>query len=65
MPLLPDEPGSPDRILYVYKPNSLYNRRFLQRRRLKELLGRSHRPLIGRAMSMRKKGFLAVDSWRW
>jgi hypothetical protein len=59
MPLEPDDPVSPDRILYVYKPNSLYNRRFLQRRRLKELLGREHRALVGKAMSMRKRDFLA------
>lgn len=59
MPLQPDDPVSPDRILYVYKPESLYNRRFLQRRRLKELLGKEHRPLVGRAMAMRKKDFVA------
>lgn len=59
MPLQPDDPVSPDRILYVYKPESLYNRRFEQRRRLKELLGREHRRLVGRAMSMRKRDFLA------
>lgn len=59
MPLQPDDPVSPDRILYVYKPDSLYNRRFRQRRRLKELLGKEHRPLIGRAMRASKKEFLA------
>lgn len=59
MPLEADDPVSPDRVLYVYKPESLYNRRFEQRRRLKELLGREHRRLVGRAMSMRKKNFLA------
>jgi hypothetical protein len=48
MPLQPDDPVSPDRILYVYKENSLYNRRFEQRRRLKELLG-PHRPLVEEA----------------
>lgn len=58
MPLQPDDPVSPERILYVYKENSLYNRRFLQRQRLKEMLGREHRRLVGRAMSMRKKDFL-------
>lgn len=59
MPLQPDDPVAPDRILYVYKPESLYNRRFLQRRRLKELLGKKHRPLIGKAMAMCKRDFLA------
>jgi hypothetical protein len=59
MPLQRDDPVSPDRILYVYKPNSLYNRRFEQRRRLKELLGKDHRVLIGRAMRATKREFVA------
>lgn len=59
MPLEPDDPVSSDRILYVYKPKSLYNRWFVQRRRLKELLGREHRALVGKAMSMLKGDFLA------
>lgn len=58
MPLQQDDPVAPDRILYVYKENSLYNRRFLQRRRLKELLGKEHRRLVGKAMAMRKGDFL-------
>lgn len=58
LPLQPDDPVSAERILYVYKPNSLYNRRFEQRRRLKELLGKSHRPLVGKAMWQRKKDFV-------
>ncbi len=58
MPLGADDPVAPDRILYVYKANSLYNRRFVQRRRLKELLGRSHRKLVGNAMSVRKRDFV-------
>ncbi|HUY90836.1 MAG TPA: hypothetical protein VMV10_19025 [Pirellulales bacterium] len=59
LPLEPDDPVSAERILYVYKPESLYNRRFEQRRRLKELLGKKHRPLVGKAMRMRKKDYLA------
>lgn len=59
MPLQQDDPVSPDRILYVYKENSLYNRRFRQRRRLKELLGKEHRALVGRAMRATKTEFLA------
>lgn len=61
MPLQPDDPVSPDRISYVYKEGSLYNRRFLQRRRLKELLGREHRVIIGRAMRATKKEFVASE----
>lgn len=58
MPLQPDDPVAPDRILYIYKENSLYNRRFEQRRRLKELLGKEHRRLVGKAMGRRKGDFL-------
>jgi hypothetical protein len=64
MPLDPEDPVAPDRILYVYRPNSLYNRRFLQRRRLKELLGKDDRRLVGMAMRSRKRDFLRelIDS---
>jgi len=50
MPLLPDDVFFPDRVTYVYRENSLYNRRFEQRRRLKELLGKDHRCLVSDAM---------------
>lgn len=59
MPLQPDDPVSPERILYVYTKESLYNRRFFQRRRLKELLGKEHRSLVGSAMRATKKEFVA------
>jgi hypothetical protein len=49
LPLEPDDEFFPDRITYLYRENSLYNRRFEQRRRLKELLGRQHRPLVEHA----------------
>jgi len=45
MPLEAEDEFFPDRITYLYRPNCLYNRRFEQRMRLKELLGR-HRPLV-------------------
>jgi hypothetical protein len=48
MPLHRDDQFIPERITYVYRSNSLYNRRFEQRKRLKELLGR-HRPLVEHA----------------
>lgn len=49
MPLAPDDEFFPERITYFYRENSLYNRRFEQRRRLKELLGQRHRGLVGHA----------------
>jgi len=60
LPLRPDDPVDPVRILYVFKENSVYNRRFEQRRRMKELLGRRYRPLVQQAKYHRqtKKMFL-------
>jgi hypothetical protein len=49
MPLNVDDEFFPDHITYVYRENSLYNRRFEQRRRLKELLGKEHRSLVEHA----------------
>ncbi len=51
MPLERDDDFFPDRITYLYRENSLYNRRFEQRRRLKELLGKRHRPLVEHAQN--------------
>lgn len=48
LPLEPDDMFFSDRITFVYKENSLYNRRFEQRRRLKELLG-ENRSLVEHA----------------
>jgi hypothetical protein len=45
---------------YVYKPTSRYNRRFEQRQRLKELLGKQYRPLVGKAKYHTKRVFLDV-----
>lgn len=59
LPLLPDDPVDPMRILYLFKPESLYNRRFEQRMRMKELLGRSHRKLVGEAKYYTKSMFLS------
>ncbi len=50
MPLEPDDQFFPDHITYLYRENSLYNRRFEQRRRLKEILGK-YRPLVEHAKS--------------
>lgn len=53
MPLEPDDWFYEDRITYLYRNNSLYNRRFEQRRRMKELLGREFRSLVGQAQHKR------------
>lgn len=57
LPLEPDDFFYPDRIIYLFRSNSLYNRRFHQRRRMKRLLG-THRTLVGKAMSETKEMFL-------
>ena len=49
LPLEPTDPVDRMFILYVFKEGSLYNRRFKQRRRMKELLGREYRKLVERA----------------
>lgn len=45
------------RITYVFRSNSLYNRRFHHRRQMKKLL-RLHRKLVGDAKSETKAMFL-------
>lgn len=59
-PLRPDDPVDPMYILYVFKENSTYNRRYEQRKRMKELLGRRYRSLVEKAKYHRhtKKMFL-------
>lgn len=57
LPLLPDDFFYPDRITYVFRENSLFNRRFHQRRRMKMLLG-EHRPLVSDAKATTKELFL-------
>lgn len=51
LPLEPDDEFYATRITYLYRENSLYNRRFEQRQRMKELLGRRYRRLVGDAKS--------------
>ncbi len=58
MPLEPEDEFFPDRVTYIYRANSLYNRRFEQRRRLKELLGKRLRPLVETAKRRTKTLFL-------
>ncbi|MBA4020275.1 MAG: hypothetical protein C0483_24200 [Pirellula sp.] len=46
MTLEEEDVFDPDFISYLYRENSVYNRRFDQRKRMKELLGRKHRHLV-------------------
>lgn len=68
-PLRPDDPVDPMYILYVFRESSLYNRRFQQRQRMKELLGRRYRSLVQKAKYHRhtKKMFLEslTDEQAW
>ena len=59
VPLLPDDPVDPWRILYLYRSGSIPNRRFEQRMRMKELLGKRYRALVGEAKHFTKELFLA------
>ena len=45
-------------VTYIFKPTSRYNRRFEQRKRLKELLGQRFRPLVETAKRHTKTIFL-------
>lgn len=58
LPLQPDDCFFPDRVTYQFRQNSLYNRRYQQRVRLKELLGRRWRPLVEDAKRFTKTIFL-------
>jgi len=58
MPLEPDDEFFPYRVTYLYRPDSLYNRRFEQRQRPKELLGRRWRPLVEAAKRRTKTLFI-------
>lgn len=58
LPLQPTDCFYPDRVTYCYRTNSVYNRRFEQRQRLKELLGRRWRPLVEDAKRFTKTIFL-------
>lgn len=57
-PLEPDDPVDSMFVTYVFKENSVYNRRYEQRRKLKRLLGKAHRPLVTSAKRSSKRIFL-------
>lgn len=58
LPLQTDDWFYAERITYLYRENSLYNRRFEQRKRLKELLGKRWRKLVEEAKWHTKTIFL-------
>ncbi len=58
LPLQQEDWFYPDRITYIYSENSLFRKRFEQRKRMKELLGKKHRPLVETAKRSTKKIFL-------
>lgn len=62
MPLQPDDNFYFGFITYLYRPNSLYNRRFEQRMRMKQLLG-PNRKLVGEAKQSTKGLFLQMLTW--
>jgi hypothetical protein len=62
LPLEPDDPVRGRYILYVYKENSLYNRRFEQRQRMKDLLGRKFAPLVEAAKYQRHTKQMFLES---
>lgn len=49
LPIEPTDWFYATRITYRYRENSVYNRRFLQRKQMKELLGKKLRPLVEKA----------------
>ena len=50
LPVEPDDPLYEQRITYLFRENSIYNRRFQQRQKLKQLLGNKERKLVGVAI---------------
>ncbi len=58
LPLRPNDPVDPQRILYVFKEGSRYNLRFEQRQRMKQLLGKRYRPLVTMAKRSTRRAFL-------
>lgn len=64
LPLDQDDWFFPDRITYQYKESSPYNRRFLLRQQMKQLLGRKFRTLVTRAKRSNKGEFLQSLSTR-
>jgi len=62
LPLEPDDPVDSVFVLYVFKQGSRYNRRFEQRRRLKQLLGKRFRTLVEKAKYKRATKRLFLET---
>lgn len=60
MPVEPDDPVDPRRVLYIYNAESPYNRRVEQRKWLKHRLGKGWRRLVQKAMRQTKRDFLRL-----
>lgn len=61
-PLQADDPVDPMFVTYVFKENSVYNRRYEQRQKLKALLGKTHRPLVTSARRSTKQAFINAST---
>lgn len=53
LPLEPNDMLYERHITYYFRENSLYNRRFEQRKKLKQLLGKKNRSLVSQASTLR------------
>lgn len=61
LPLEPDDPVHPTRMLYLYKDSNPYNRRFEQREAMRERLPSCHRKLVTRALRSFNRGRFVED----
>jgi len=67
LPLKPDDLVNPMFVHYLFRENSLHNRRYEQRQRLKQLLGREFRLLVRTAKYHTKTAFIQdlTDRQSW
>jgi hypothetical protein len=57
-PLDPRDPIDPVRVVYAFKETAPYQRRFVQRTRLRRMLGKEYAPLVLKALRSGKKEFV-------
>lgn len=57
-PVRPEDPVHPTRMLYIYKENNPYNKRFEQRERMRAMMPARYKKLVSRALRTQKKWFL-------
>ena len=60
MPLNTDDWFYPEQVTYIYQPHSRYQRRYEQRMRMKEILGKRWRKLVGSAKWHNQETFLRI-----